>query len=97
MNLVSSSFDSCPRVPHHLGPFGDLARDIVGELARRPGMHLGAERRQALAQVGLRESADDVAVQPLDERGRRRGRDDYAVPGDRLEAGYARLGYRRQV
>src|SRR5262249_47717886 len=69
---VSSSLDSCPGVSHHLGPLGNLAGDIVGEFTRGSGVHLGAERCQALAQIGLRQRADDVAVQPLDQgRGRR--------------------------
>src|ERR1041384_5057612 len=94
---VSWSLDPCPRVSHHLGPLGDLAGDVVGELARRSGVYLGAERGETLAQIGLRKRADDVAVQPLDEGRGRRGRDHDAVPGERLEAGHARLGYRGQV
>src|SRR5207245_532959 len=77
---------------HHFRRFRNLARDVVGEIPRRARGDFRAERLEPLAQVGQAQHLDDVAVEPLDERrGRGRGHDD-AVPGDRLEPRYARLG-----
>src|SRR5712691_8710014 len=95
--ITTASFGAGARIFHDLRPFRNLARDIVGELPRRACGDFRAERLEPLAQVRQAQHLDDVAVEPLDERRGRTPRHDNAVPGDRLEPGYARLGQGRQL
>src|SRR6266545_6832441 len=94
---TTASFGAGARILHDLRPFRNLARDVVGEVPRGARGELRPERLEPLAQVRQAQDANDVAVEPLDERrGRGRGHDD-AVPGEGLEPRHARLGQGRQL
>src|SRR5688500_4687932 len=75
----------------------DLAFHEAREFRRRHAHRLGAQAREALENVGHLHGAHDVAVDALDDRGRRAGRRPQAVPERELEAGDAGFGDRRRL
>src|SRR5262245_22158795 len=69
--------DPDARLPHHLFPAREVGADLLGELRRRVGYRLDAERGVAPADLRLAERRRDLLLQAREDFARRlRGRED---------------------
>jgi hypothetical protein len=64
----------------HLGPFFGFVGDELTEFRRRAGHDRAAHVGEEFVHLGLDQGGVDLLVQPVDDRGRRSGRDTDAVP-----------------
>src|SRR5438067_876311 len=85
------------RLAAQAAPLLLLRTDEGRELLRRVRSRIGAARAQLLAHLGCVVRAHELPMQPLHDTRWRAGRDEDAVPDDRLEARASGLGGRRHV
>src|SRR5690349_25091747 len=64
-----------------VAPLGDLGLDVGGELVGGAGAHVGALLDEVVFHLGRVHHGDDLAVQAIDDRPRRAGDGEDAVPG----------------
>src|SRR6476661_3387805 len=64
-------FDPDVRLPDHLLPAREIGADLLGELRRRVADRLDAERRVAVADVGLAKHCGDLLLQAGEDLARR--------------------------
>src|SRR5690242_18525504 len=92
------SIDGCAGFARRAAPAVAFLRHEVGERGRRgAGHHLDAAVREPLAHLALLHRLHYYRVELVDDRLRRAGRHEDALPRAALEAGEARLLHRRHV
>src|SRR6187401_2751070 len=80
----TTSIELGPRALDHVGPLDRLAGDEAAELGGCRRAQLGAGSARAGDGLGVDEDGTHLALQPRDDRGRRRRRRDDAEPAGRL-------------
>src|SRR5882672_10592508 len=84
-------------LPDDLGPLPRFSWQRGDEFRERASDRLHADVVELLAKLRLRETARELALQPLDNRRRCSRRRHQGVPGSRIEAGKSGLRHGRQL